>query len=76
MAELAKNHQVISITHLPQVAALADGHCVVEKEFAGKRTRSLIQTISGDDRIKELARMLGGDEASASAHARSLLTSS
>jgi DNA repair protein RecN (Recombination protein N) len=75
MAELAKNHQVISITHLPQVAALADGHCVVEKEFADKRTRSRLQTITGDDRIKELARMLGGDEASASAHARSLLAS-
>ncbi len=73
MAELSKNHQVISITHLPQVAALADCHCVVEKEFAEKRTRSLLQTITGDTRIQELARMLGGDEASAKAHAVSLL---
>jgi len=73
MSELAKNHQVISITHLPQVAALADGHCVVEKEFASDRTRSRLQTIDGNDRIAELARMLGGDAKSAKAHAKSLL---
>ena len=73
MAQLAKNHQVISITHLPQVAALAGGHCVVEKEFSSERTRSLLQTIEGNDRIAELARMLGGDEKSAKAHAKSLL---
>ncbi|NCF86325.1 MAG: DNA repair protein RecN [Verrucomicrobiaceae bacterium] len=73
MSELAKNHQVISITHLPQVAALADGHCVVEKEFASNRTRSRLQTIDGNDRIAELARMLGGDAKSAKAHAKSLL---
>ena len=73
MAELAKDHQVVSITHLPQVAALADCHCVVEKEFADRRTRSLLQTITGQDRIEELARMLGGDLKSARTHAKSLL---
>ena len=73
MAELAKNHQVISITHLPQVAALASGHCVVEKEFAGERTRTSLETISGTQRVNELARMLGGDAKSAKAHAKSLL---
>ena len=52
---------------------MVDGHCVVEKEFASDRTRSLLQTIDGDDRIAELARMLGGDAKSAKAHAKSLL---
>ncbi len=73
MAQLAENHQVISITHLPQVAALAKGHCVVEKDVSGKRTVSKLRTIDGNDRIDELARMLGGDAKSAKAHAKSLL---
>ncbi len=76
MAELSKSHQVISITHLPQVAALANCHCVVEKEFADKRTRSLLTIVIDDQRIDELARMLGGDESSAKAHAKSLLNES
>ncbi len=73
MAELAKNHQVISITHFPQAAALADGHCVVEKLFADERTYSSLRRVEGDERIGELARMLGGDEKSARAHAATLL---
>ncbi len=73
MAELSKSHQVISITHLPQVAALANHHSVVEKEFADERTRSLLENVDGETRINELARMLGGDSDSAKAHARSLL---
>lgn len=75
MAELAKSHQVISITHLPQVAALADGHCVVEKRFADSRTYSSLRLVEEEARVVELARMLGGDEHSARAHARSLLDS-
>lgn len=73
MAELSKNHQVVSITHLPQVAALASCHCVVEKEFADERTRSLLTVVDGTARVDELARMLGGDAKSAKAHAVSLL---
>ena len=73
MAELSKSHQVISITHLPQVAALATCHCVVEKEFADKRTRSLLTVVTDKQRIDELGRMLGGDASSAKAHAHSLL---
>ena len=73
MAELSESHQVISITHLPQVAALATCHCVVDKEFADKRTRSLLTVVTDKQRVDELARMLGGDASSAKAHAQSLL---
>jgi len=75
MAELGTDHQVVSITHLPQVASLASSHYVVNKGFEGDRTRSDLCEVTGDDRIKELARMLGGNEASARAHAESLLES-
>ncbi|MEZ5303721.1 MAG: DNA repair protein RecN [Verrucomicrobiales bacterium] len=73
MAELGKSHQVISITHLPQVAALAACHYVVEKEFDKKRTRSVLREVAGDERIEEIARMLGGSAKSAREHARALL---
>lgn len=75
MASLGKTHQVIAITHLPQVASLARSHFVVTKEVEGKRTRSLLREVAGDARLDELARMLGGSAASARAHAESLLSS-
>ncbi len=74
MSELGRTHQVIAITHLPQVASLARSHFVVTKEIEGKRTRSTITEVAGDGRLDELARMLGGSEKSARAHAESLLT--
>jgi len=73
MSSLGKNHQVISITHLPQVAALADYHYHVEKAVEKGRTRSKLQNVTGDIRIEEIARMLGGASESAVAHAMSLL---
>ena len=66
---------VISITHLPQVASLADCHYVVDKEFSKDgRTRSRLRHVTGDERIAEIARMLGGSTKSARQHAESLLT--
>jgi DNA repair protein RecN (Recombination protein N) len=73
MAALGARHQVVAITHFPQVAALAARHYVVEKEVAGGRTRSRLFPVSGESRIAELVRMLGGGGESARAMAASLL---
>lgn len=73
MAALAERHQVIAITHMPQLAGAAMSQFVVTKEIAGKRTRSTISEVRGKDRVAELARMLGGKAESAKAHAESLL---
>lgn len=68
--------QVICVTHLPQIAALADQHFRLEKVVEGGRTVSRVHLLSCDERIEELARMVGGSEVtkSARAHARSLLS--
>lgn len=74
MANLGNYHQVISITHFPQVAALSDHHFLVKKHHKNGRTVSSIQPILGEARISELARMLGGENSpSALAHAHTLL---
>ena len=57
---VAKEHQVICITHLPQIAAMADHHYLIQKDVVGNETISSIEALSYHDRIKELARMLGG----------------
>ena len=75
MGDLGKSHQVISITHLPQVAAMAHRHYFVHKEVSNGRTRSLMEEVSGGRRVEEIARMLGGVSDSANAHAESLLAS-
>jgi DNA repair protein RecN (Recombination protein N) len=73
MATLGLRHQVVAITHFPQVAASAACHFVVQKEVAGGRTRSRLTPVHGEARIGELVRMLGGGGESARAMARSLL---
>jgi DNA repair protein RecN (Recombination protein N) len=73
MAVLGARHQVIAITHFPQVAATAARHFVVEKEITQGRTRSRLFPVSGEARIHELVRMLGGGGDSARAMAKSLL---
>ncbi len=73
MGGLGATHQVIAITHFPQVASLAASHFVVTKEITGNQTRSQITEVSGEERVEELARMLGGSAASAREHAKSLL---
>ncbi|GIW16964.1 MAG: DNA repair protein RecN [Tepidiforma sp.] len=60
LRRLARRHQVLCITHLPQVAAFADAHCVVEKRTDGRRTWSDVREVAGDARRAELASMLGG----------------
>lgn len=60
LSVVAKNHQVICITHLPQIAAMADQHYLIEKEVLNGSTVSSIQALSYHDSVRELARMLGG----------------
>jgi DNA repair protein RecN (Recombination protein N) len=73
MAALGTRHQVIAITHFPQVAATASHHFVVEKEVSAGRTRSRLFPVAGENRIQELVRMLGGGGKQARAMAASLL---
>jgi DNA repair protein RecN (Recombination protein N) len=72
---LASNHQVLVVTHLPQVGAFADQHVVVEKEDDGVSVSSTLKTVSGNERVIELARMLAGQPESKSGqkHAIELL---
>ena len=75
LARLAEHAQVLAVTHLPQVAAFADHHFHVQKDDDGFVTSSSVVALSGEDRVDELARMLAGqeDSATAQAHARELL---
>ena len=59
---LARDRQVICVTHLPQIAAFADAHFSVAKEVSGDRTSSRLETLNGDSRIQELAAMLAGPQ--------------
>jgi len=61
MRAVAKDHQVIAITHLPQSAAFGERHLVVSKCVSGGRTRTTISSVEGEDRVSEIARMLGGE---------------
>jgi DNA repair protein RecN (Recombination protein N) len=73
MQTLGENRQVVAITHMPQVAAGAGTHFFVSKEVIDGRTRTSLQEVRGDERLHELARMLGGRTTSALEHARTLL---
>lgn len=75
MRELGHGHQVIAITHFPQVAALAGHHYLISKGLRQDRTVSRLEEVSGDARITELMRMLGTSGSSAMAHAKELLQS-
>jgi DNA repair protein RecN (Recombination protein N) len=75
LADLAGSDQVVVVTHLPQVAARADGHLKIEKIVEGGRAVTRVTPLAEVDREAEVARMLSGDETgpSARAHARALL---
>ncbi len=74
LADLARTHQVIVVTHLAQVAVAADEHYLVSKS-AGDVPETTLTPIFGEDRVREVARMLSGDTGEASlAHARELLS--
>lgn len=75
IVDLASTHQVIVVTHLAQIAAPAQVHYVVSKT-AGEDPRTVLEAVSGEERVAEIARMLSGDDSPESlAHARQLLKS-
>ncbi|MGD2270592.1 MAG: DNA repair protein RecN [Desulfobacterales bacterium] len=75
LAELSRHHQVICITHLPQIAKFGSHHFSVTKSVSGGRTRTDITPLSQKDRLEEIARMLGGAEITKATldHAREML---
>ena len=76
LGELGKAHQIICITHLPQIAAMADSHFLISKKVQDGSTVSGIDILDDAESIQELARMVGAEEINASAteHARSMRT--
>ena len=75
LRKVAGHHQVFAITHLPQIASRADHHLLVLKGEVGGMSRTGLEELQGDERVRELARMLGGDPESETSldHARELL---
>ena len=75
LRSVARHHQVIAITHLAQSAAFGERHFAVSKTVSGGRTRSSIRELSGEERVAEIARMLGGVKLTSvvTQHARELL---
>jgi DNA repair protein RecN (Recombination protein N) len=77
MKEMAKRHQLISISHLPQIAAKSDVHFFVYKDNSSTKTISLIKQLSDEERVTEIAKMIGGAKPSAMAleNAKELIAS-
>lgn len=75
MQAMAKNHQVIAISHLPQIAARGQAHYLVYKSTEGKKAVSHLRLLTDEERVTEIAKMIGGDKPSASAlaNARELM---
>lgn len=78
MKQMAENHQVIAITHLPQIASFGSSHYFVFKDNQSEKSISLVKKLSGEERIAEIAKMIGGDHPSEAAfeNAKELLTKS
>jgi DNA repair protein RecN (Recombination protein N) len=57
---LARNHQVLCITHLPQLAVFGEQHFRVQKQVADGRTHTVVESVAGEERLQELAQMMGG----------------
>ena len=78
MKQLGQHRQVLAVTHLPQVAACANHHLLVSKATAKGQVSSQVRNVSGEERVNEIARMLGGEKLSATtlAHAREMLGTS
>ncbi|MFZ0485113.1 MAG: DNA repair protein RecN [Desulfobacterales bacterium] len=77
LAALAKRHQIICITHLPQIAKFGDHHFIISKHVSDGRTKTSINCLSIPERINEIARMLGGEKITQATldHAREMLNS-
>lgn len=75
LSDLARHHQIICITHLPQIAKFGDHHFQISKQVSDGRTKTLIRRLSQTARIKEIARMMGGEKITQATldHAREML---
>ena len=76
MADIARYRQVLCVTHLPQIAAMADHQYLIEKRFTGERTVTSVTELNAEGRVEELSRMLSGAEGqttSAMGHAKTML---
>jgi DNA repair protein RecN (Recombination protein N) len=75
LAALARRHQILCITHLPQIAKYGDKHLRIEKTVVKGRTRTTIKPLTDEERVAEIARMLGGEKVTPTtlAHAREML---
>lgn len=62
LAQMSKSHQIIAITHLPQIAAAGAHHWYVYKNHAGEKTVSSLRELTGEDRVDEIAKMIGGSQ--------------
>jgi DNA repair protein RecN (Recombination protein N) len=78
LASLGERHQVLCITHLPQIAAAGRTHFLIEKRVENRRTVTRVARLGEDDRVREIARMMGGEAAGEKAYesARELLNAS
>jgi DNA repair protein RecN (Recombination protein N) len=77
MKKLSRNHQLICITHLPQIARTGDVHLYIYKEIKDNRTQTRMKELKGEERIIEIAKMLSGNKLSEAslANARELIAS-
>ena len=75
LKEVSEKHQIICITHLPQIASMGDAHYCVEKEVHYDRSRTKIYLLKGKERVTEIAKLIGGEKITESAtqSARELL---
>lgn len=70
---ISRNRQVVCVTHLPQIACMADKHFIVTKESDDKKTNTYILELNGEQRINEIARLTGGESDAAKQHAREMI---
>jgi DNA repair protein RecN (Recombination protein N) len=70
LKKLATRHQVLCITHLPQIASYADRHLTVRKEVAANKTQTSVRPVEGEQRVEELAEMIGGQRVTATTRAQ------
>ncbi|MDE5583748.1 MAG: DNA repair protein RecN [Ruminococcus sp.] len=64
LKEISRHHQVICVTHLSQIAVMADNHLMIEKKTVGERTETSVTQLDGDGRVAEIARIMGGENPS------------
>ena len=76
LSYISKNHQVLCVTHLSQLACMADNHLLIEKNSNGENTFTTVKYLNRKGRIEEVARIIGGSDITtlATAHAEELIT--